>query len=214
MQEQHPCYYPGEFAPPTKMHLNALYWLLNRPEVSHVNVVVGKTNGPISQDQKARMWEMLLKSHFSPQATIVKSKENGPLSEVYSLFELKPDKPAYIALDEKSSRNKKLQKKFSKFPHYGMQLLQSQFYKSSAALHQAAQNNDVQAAKEELPDDFSDEQVNEYLSILKENVQHDEPLVDKSPLLKSYSEQYQEMFNDGFWKSVFNPMTNESDSHE
>ena len=211
MQEQHPCYYPGEFAPPTKMHLNALYWLLNRPEVGHVNVVVGKTNGPISQDQKARMWEMLLKSHFSPQATVIKSKENGSLSEIYSLFELKPDKPAYIALDEKSSRNKKLQKKFSKFPHYGMQLLPSQFHKSSMALHQAAKDNDIEAAKEQLPEDFSDEQISEYLSILKETVQHDEPLIDKSPLLKSYSEQYKEMFNDGFWKNVFEPIAEEND---
>lgn len=208
MQQQHPCYYPGEFAPPTKMHLNALYWLLNRPEVSHVNVVIGKDNGPISQDQKARMWEILLKSHFSPQATIIKAKNNGSLSEVYSLFELKPDKPAYIALDETSARNKKLQKKFSKFPHYGMQLIPSQFYKSSAALHQAAQNNDTQAAKEELPDDFTDTQVDEYLSILNEKV-HDEPLVDKSPLLKDYKQQYQEMFNDGFWKSVFGPISQE-----
>jgi hypothetical protein len=159
------------------------------------------------------MWEMLLKSHFSPQATIIKAKENGPLTEVYSLFEVKPDKPAYIALDEKSSRNKKLQAKFAKFPNYGMQLLPSQFYKSSAALHQAAQSNDIQAAKEQLPDDFTDDQVNEYLSIMNEKV-NDEPLIDKSPLLKSYSEQYQEMFNDGFWKSVFNPMANEIDSHE
>jgi hypothetical protein len=94
-----------------------------------------------------------------------------------------------------------------------MQLLPSQFYKSSAALHQAAQNNDTQTAKEQLPDDFTDDQVNEYLSIMNEKV-NDEPLIDKSPLLKSYSEQYQEMFNDGFWKSVFNPMANEIDSNE
>jgi len=209
MQEQYPCYYPGEFAPPTKMHLNALHWLLTRPEVGHVNVVIGKTNGPITQDQKARMWEVLIKSSFSPQATIIKAKEKGPLSEVYSIFEVKPQNPAYIALDEKSARNKKLQAKFSRFPYYGMQLVPSQFYKSSAALQQAAQNNDVQAAKEELPDDFSDEQVNEYLSIMNEK-SHDEPLVDKSPLLKNYKQQYQEMFNDGFWKNVFNPVAEEN----
>lgn len=208
MQEQHPCYYPGEFAPPTKMHLNALYWLLNKPEVSHVNIVIGKDNGPITQEQKAKMWEILLKSSFSPQATIVKSKENGPLSEVYSIFEEKPQRPAYIALDEKSARNKKLQKKFNKFPYYGMQLIPSQFYKSSAALHQAAQNNDIEGVKQELPDDFSDAQVNEYMSILNQKVE-DAPLVDKSPLLKDYKQQYQEMFSDGFWKSVFQPMSQE-----
>lgn len=208
MQEQHPCFYPGEFAPPTKMHLNALYWLLNRPEIGHVNVVIGKTNGPISQDQKARLWEILLKSNFSPQATILKSKENGPLTEVYSLFEAKPDQPGYIALDEKSARNKKFQEKFARFPNYGMQLIPSQFSKSSSKLYEAIQNEDMEVIKNELPEDFSEDQIKEYSSILKE-VNKDEPLVDKSPLLKSYSEQYKEMFNDGFWKSVFSPMGEE-----
>lgn len=205
MQEQHPCYYPGEFAPPTKMHLNALYWLLNRPEVSHVHVVIGKDNGPISQDQKAKMWEMLMKSSFSPQATIIKSKVNGALSEVYSIFEEKSDKPAYVALDEKAARNKKLHKKFDKFPYYGMQLLPSQFFKSSSTLHQAAIDGDHGAAKAELPDDFSDTQIDEYMKILSTPSIDDETLEDKSPLI-NYKEQYTNKFSDGFWKSVFEPI--------
>ena len=204
MQEQHPCYYPGEFAPPTKMHLNALYWLLNIPEVGHVNVVIGKDNGPISQDQKAKMWEMLLKSEFSPQATIIKSKGKGPLGEVYSIFEEK-GKPAYLALDEKSARNKELQKKFARFPYYGMQLLPSQFYKSSANLHKAALDGDKEAVKAELPDDFSDSQIDEYMQILSKPSVTDEPLEDKSPLI-NYKEQYANKFSDGFWKSVFEPL--------
>jgi hypothetical protein len=204
MQEQHPCYYPGEFAPPTKMHLNALYWLLNRPEISHVHVVIGKDNGPISQDQKAKMWEMLMKSSFSPQATVIKSKDNGPLSEVYSIFEEK-GKPAYLALDEKAARNKGLQKKFAKFPNYGMQLLPSQFYKSSANLHQAAIDGDKETVKSELPDDFSDSQIDEYMRILSKPVVTDEPLEDKSPLI-NYKEEYTKKFSDGFWKSVFEPL--------
>ena len=208
MEQQHPCYYPGEFAPPTKMHLNVLYWLLNRPEVGHVNVVVGKTNGPISQDQKVRLWEILLKSKFSPQATVIKSKDLGPLNEVYSLFDAKPDQAGYIALDEKAARDKRLQEKFARFPNYGMQLIPSQFSKSSSILYEAIQNEDKEAIKKELPEDFSEAQIEEYSSILKENIK-DEPLVDKSPLIKSYSEHYKEMFNDGFWKSVFQPMGEE-----
>jgi hypothetical protein len=188
------------------MHLNALYWLLNRPEISHVHVVIGKDNGPISQDQKAKMWEMLMKSSFSPQATVIKSKENGPLSEVYSIFEAKSDKPAYVALDEKTARNKKLQNKFDKFPYYGMQLLPSQFFKSSANLQQAIQNDDRAAVKGELPDDFSDTQVDEYMRILKApSTLSDEPLQDKSPLI-NYKEEYTKKFSDGFWKSVFEPL--------
>lgn len=201
MQEQHPCYYPGEFAPPTKMHLNALYWLLNRPEVSHVHIVIGKDKGPISQDQKSRMWEMLLKSNFSPQATVIKSKDKGPLSEVYSIFEGK-DKPAYLALDEKAARNKKLQAKFAKFPNYGMQLLPSQFYRSSANLHQAAIDGDRNTVKSELPDDFSDSQIDEYMSLLSRPQIKDEPVEEKSPLI-NYKEEYINKFNDGFWSSVF-----------
>lgn len=205
MQEQHPCYYPGEFAPPTKMHLNALYWLLNRPEVSHVHVVIGKDNGAISQNQKAKMWEMLMKSIFSPQATVIKSKDNGSLSEVYSIFEEKRDKPAYLALDEKTARNKKLHKKFEKFPYYGMQLIPSQFSKSSSNLHQAAIDGDRETAKAELPDDFSDTQIDEYMKILSTPSVDDETLEDKSPLI-NYKEQYTQKFNDSFWKSVFEPL--------
>lgn len=214
MEEQYPCYYPGEFAPPTKMHLNALYWLLNRPEVSHVHVVLGKDNGgPISQQQKARMWEMLLKSSFAPQATIIKAKDNGSLSEVYSIFEAKKDTAAYIALDEKAARNKKLQKKLSNFPHYGFQIIPSQFFGSSKALYQAAQNDDRDAAKSELPDDFSDASIDEYMFILKAPRQEEEPVEEKSPLL-NYKEQYTQKFTDGFWKKVFEPMADETTNNQ
>jgi hypothetical protein len=207
--EQHPCYYPGEFSPPTKMHLNALYWLLNRPEVSHVHVVIGKDQpGGITQEQKAKLWEILLKSSFSPEATVIKSKDNGPLSEVYSVFEKKPESAAYIALDEKSARNKKFQKKFDKFPAYGIQLVPSQFFKSSNNLYQAVQNDDKETVKSELPDDFSDAQIDEYMKILKQPVLSDEPVEEKSPLL-NYKEQYNSKFNDGFWKSVFELKNNE-----
>jgi hypothetical protein len=204
MQEQHPCYYPGEFAPPTKMHLNAMHWLLNRPEVSHVHVVIGKDNGPIGQNQKAKLWELLMKSSFSPQATVIKSKDKGPLSEIYSIFNEKRDKPGYIALDEKAARHKKLQEKFDQFPNYGMQLIPSQFSKSSAKMHKAVLEGDFETVKAELPPDFSDVQIEEYMSILKQPAS-DSPLDDK-PHIINYKEQYTKKFDDGFWKSVFEPL--------
>lgn len=212
MQEQHPCYYPGEFAPPTKMHLNAMHWLLNRPEVSHVHVVIGKDNGPIGQNQKAKLWELLMKSSFSPQATVIKSKDKGPLSEIYSIFNEKRDKPGYIALDEKSARHKKLQEKFDQFPNYGMQLIPSQFSKSSAKMHKAVLEGDFETVKAELPPDFSDVQIEEYMSILKKPVS-DSPLDDKSHII-NYKEQYTKKFDDGFWKSVFEPMAESIELNE
>jgi hypothetical protein len=208
MQEQHPCFYPGDFAPPTKMHLNALYWLLNRPEISNVHIVLGSqpTKG-ITQEQKTELWEMLLKSHFSPQATVHKGKAKGPLSEIYEIFDLKKDKPAYVALHEKGATNKEFQEKFKNFPHYGIQIIPSQFFKSSNKALNAAHNKDVKALKEELPSDFSDDQINNYMSILSKPTDPEAP-IDNSPLI-NYKEVYAKKFNDTFWKSVFEPVNKE-----
>ena len=86
-----------------------------------------------------------------------------------------------------------------------MQLLPSQFFKSSSTLHQAAIDGDRGAAKEELPDDFSDTQIDEYMKILSNPPIEDETLEDKSPLI-NYKEEYTKKFSDGFWKSVFEPI--------
>jgi hypothetical protein len=86
-----------------------------------------------------------------------------------------------------------------------MQLLPSQFSKSSLKLHQAAIDGDRTSAKAELPDDFSDSQIDEYMRILSKPVVTDEPLEDKSPLI-NYKEEYTKKFSDGFWNSVFQPL--------
>ena len=86
-----------------------------------------------------------------------------------------------------------------------MQLIPSQFSKSSANLHQAAIDGDKEAVKAELPDDFSDSQIDEYMKILSKPPVTDEPLKDNSPII-NYKEQYTKKFDDGFWKSVFEPL--------
>jgi hypothetical protein len=94
-----------------------------------------------------------------------------------------------------------------------MQLLPSQFYKSSANLHQAAIDGDKASVKSELPDDFSDSQIDEYMKILSKPSVTDEPLEDKSPLI-NYKEEYTKKFSDGFWKSVFEPMAESIELNE
>jgi hypothetical protein len=204
--QSYPCFYPGEFSPPTKLHLNTVHWLLSKPEVHRVNIVLGKDQpGQITQDQKDKLWDILLKSSFSPQAGVVKSKENGPISEIYSLFIKNRNMPAFIALDEKASRDKNFQKKFDDFPHYGIQIVPSQFSKSSRRIMTAIQNNDVEAVRSELPQDFTDDMVEAYMSIIRAKPDSTEEPEEKSPNL-GYMSQFSEMFNDGFWKSVFQPM--------
>lgn len=208
-QLRYPCFYPGDFAPPTKMHLNTLHWLLSKPEVGHVNVVLGKSKpGEITQEQKKALWEILLKSSMAPQASVIVSKGNGPISEIYDIFSKKKDMPSYIALDEKSSRNKKFQEKFEVFPHYGIQLIPSQFKMSSDKVIKAVQDNDDDLLKSELPSDFNSDMIKSYKEILKQKNDPEAP-EEMSPNL-NYKDRYISMFNDGFWKSVFNPINNDN----
>lgn len=204
-ERSYPCYYPGEFSPPTKYHLNTLHWLLNKPEVHHVNVVLGYgENGPITQSQKYKLWEILLRSRFSPQASIIRSKKDGPLSEIHNIFNKERNLPAYVALDEKASRNLKLQERFQNFPYFGIQIIPSQFHQSSRILLNAIKNDDFEGVKNELPPDFSDDAVKSYMDVLKTPVQDPEAPEEQSPYV-DYKSKYASMFNDGFWKSVFSP---------
>ena len=205
MERSYPCFYPGEFSPPTKYHLNTLHWLLSKPEIHRVNVVLGADqSGQVTQEQKAKLWEMLLRSNFAPQAGIIKSKQHGPISEIYEAFNKDKNLPAYLAVDEKSSRNKKLQEKFENFPYFGIQIIPSQFHKSSKNLWSAAQNNDFEGVKSELPGDFTDDMVESYMEILRPKQQDPEAPEENSPYT-DYKSRYMNMFNDGFWKSVFQP---------
>ena len=205
----YPCFYPGEFSPPTKYHLNTLHWLLAKPEIHHVNVVIGSDQSTqLSQKQKQELWDMLFKSSYAPQATILKAKQHGPISHIYETFNKDKKLPAYIALDEKSSRNKKLQEKFERFPYFGIQIVPSQFHKSSKNIISAAQQNNVEGVKKELPDDFSDDMVQKYMEIINPKNQQIETFIGKeSPT--DYKSRYTQMFNKEYWDKMFQPMAEE-----
>jgi len=213
IEPQYPCYYPGEYSPPTKMHLNTVHWLLQKPEIAHVHIVIGKdVPGQPTQEQKAKLWELLLKSKFAPQASIIKSKENGPVSEIYETFNKKKTLPGFIALDEKASRNKKFQSRFECFPYYGIQLVPSQYYKSSKSVMDAIQSGDDNVIRTNLPEDFTEEMIEAYIKILKAPEPSE---VQSKPIhINNYKEQYTKMFDDGFWKSVFQPMSDTVEINE
>lgn len=205
IERSYPCFYPGEFSPPTKYHLNTVQWLLNKPEVHRVNVVIGNSKpGQLSQEQIHELWDMLLKYDFAPQAGLIKAKQQGPISHIYETFNKDKNLPAYIALDEKSSRNMKLQEKFEQFPYFGIQIIPSQFHKSSKNLMSCAQNNDFEGIKRELPDGVSDDFIKRYVAIINQNQQDPEAPEEKSPYI-DHKSRYMNMFSDGFWKSLFQP---------
>ncbi len=204
-QLKYTCFYPGEFSPPTKMHLNTLHWLLSKPEIGHVNVVIGSTGvNEITQEQKKSLWELLLKSSMAPQATIITSKSKGSISEIYDILLKKSDMPCFIALDEKSARNSKLQEKFDIFPNYGISLIPSQFKKSSSRVISALQDSNNERLKMELPEDFSEDMIQAYRDVLTKVNDPEAPQEMSKDI--DYKKRYEAMFNDGFWNNVFLPI--------
>ena len=213
MYKKFPCYYPGDFNPPTKFHLNTVEWLLSRPEIGHVYIVVGNHDkNQLYQEKKVELWEMLIKSAFSPNISIIKSKEDHQVQEIKNVVGKKKEAPFYIALTEKMGRNMDLQKAFEEFKHYQMEIIPSQFNASSKQLIDAVVKGDKATVKTLLPDNITEKGVEDYIEILKKGQDPEAPQ-ENSPYI-DYKNQYINKFNDGFWTNVFTPMVNESISYK
>lgn len=206
MYKKFPCYYPGEFNPPTKFHMNTVEWLLAQPEIGHVYVVLGNEDNPeqLYQDKKAKLWEMMIKSSFSPNVSIIKSKDKHHVAEVFDILSSKRQIPCYVAVDEKTARNKEINEKFNEYGNQELQLIPSQFKKSSKQMLEAILENKPGVVKELLPKSFTNEAVDEYIKIIKKSEDPESPQ-ERSSMI-NYHDAYLNKFNDGFWKSVFEPM--------
>jgi len=207
MYKKFPCYYPGDFNPPTKFHINTVEWLLNRPEIGHVYVVLGNHDkNQLYQDKKAKLWEMLIKSSFSPNVSVIKSVKHHQIKEIKNHIGKKKETPFYIALDEGLAKSLELQKHFDEFPNYSMEIIPSQFKKSSDSMIKAVVDDDKRKVKSLLPDTFNDQSVKDYIEILKNQDDPESPQ-ERSPYI-DYKQKYINKFNDGFWSNVFEHVAN------
>lgn len=205
MYNKFPCYYPGDFNPPTKYHLNTVEWLLGRPEIGHVYIVVGNDNpNQLTQEKKIKLWEMLIRHSFSPNVSILKSKDDHAVNEIKNALGKKKEMPFFIAMDEKMARNAEIQEHFSEFPNFQIEIIPSQFNKSSQQMIQAVLDKNNKVVKSLLPGQFNDQAVSDYVDTMKQYNDTEAP-DEKSPAI-DYKTHYINKFNDGFWKEVFTPM--------
>lgn len=208
MYNKFPCYYPGDFNPPTKYHLNTMEWLLGRPEIGHVYIVVGNDDpNQLVQEKKIKLWEMLIRRSFSPNVSILRAKEGHALNEIKHSLDKKKETPFFIAMDEKMARNRKMQEHFGEFPNFQIEIIPSQFNKSSEQMIQAVLDRDDKTVKSLLPAEFNDQSVDDYVGIMKQSKDMEAP-DEKSPAI-DYKTHYINKFNDGFWKEVFAPIAEE-----
>ncbi len=166
--QQYPCFYPGTFAPPTKNHLNAAFWLESRPEVSQVIVVLGKEddNG-VTQDQKFDIWSLYLKTTNARNIVIEKSSSGSSLKCIYDKFSKNPNLATFIAVDQITAKNDTFMETFDRFANYKIQLIPSQSEEDSDKMLAAANSNDYRDFKRYLPNEVSDEGGKRCFDLLK-----------------------------------------------
>lgn len=191
------CFYIGDFNPPTRYHLETAKWLASRPNITEVCIVVGKSEpGGLSQDQKTQLWEIYFKAEPAFGLRCHKSEKSNSLVEVHNIIAKDPQMPCYIALDEKSAKNKKLQSYFESFPNYQIELIPSQYKNYSKKMLDCYSERAKHKFKSLLPPTCNEEQCNKAWEIMGQNKKNEPKTYD------DLMEKYIKTFNDGFWKSV------------
>ena len=105
-----------------------------------------------------------------------------------------PNTEAFIAMDEKSARNKSFINYFDKFKNIQIELIPSQYETSSKNMMKAVANDDLDTLKRFIPDTFSDDDIDSLIQILKPDAEAPD---ESSEQLK---ERVIQSFGKDFWK--------------
>lgn len=201
-KDQNICFYPGDFNPPTKYHLNEAFFLKTLREVNQVVILLGESReNEISQDVKYNIFDIYNRTRYSPGISIEKAKpgEGNSFQYLAKFLEKHPDIKCYIALDAKTAKSDGANRLFSKFENVEYQIIKSPYKKASSDMLKAVENDDIKDFMEFLPEGLNQSQIDEIFNMLK---------VKKEPVEKEdvqdIKEVYTRMFDDGFWKSVLN----------
>jgi len=193
------CYYTGEFAPPTKDHFDTAKMLETRPGVTRVIVVIGNDNSDVlSQKDKFEIWQTYLKSEMCPRISLEMTEDKSSLAHLISLLDKKPNKNAFVAIDENNGKSENFNRIFNKYPGVEYQLIPSQFRKESQEFIRSAKEDDDVKFKNILPINIDDSTAKNIKSMFKK--EEDEPVDEQSPSIKEY------VLNkmDNFWKKILN----------
>ena len=184
------CYYVGAFAPPTKFHAKTALWLSTRPQINGVAIVLGNDDeSSVSHEQKKKLWEVLLQGYPLSKVTIVEAPDEKSITYVYNQLCKNPEAQCYLGLDEDTARGKNFNTHFAPFLQAKVELIPSQYKKSSKKLLEFVRNGDKNGFKTLMPDTFTPNLIEEAWRVF----QTDD---------KSLKEKYSGMFDASYWKKA------------
>lgn len=137
-QPKFPCFYPIFSLPPNIFHFNSAQILSHRDGVSSVIIIIPNINYDyLNQDQAAELFRLYAAGSAMMDFRIEKSSNHNAFQEIIDRFKQDANLSAFVALDEKTARSKQFNDIFQVYNNMEVQLLPSNFDKTSDKMRQA-----------------------------------------------------------------------------
>ena len=166
------CYYPIFTIPPTIFHYNTAQLLSKKHGVSGVIVLIPKINTDyLNQDQAVKLFELYMVGSPVMDVKIEKAEHENPLMDIKAKFSKEPDLSSFLALDEKIARSPEFNRSFSANNNLELQLVPSNFEKSSAKMKQALETGNRVEFLKYVPAHLTDIQKNDCWNSVHSEIQ-------------------------------------------
>lgn len=204
------CFYPGDFNPPTKGHLNEVLWLQTLPDVSQVTILLGEDRqGEIPQESKEKIWNIYLQAYPNRGINIQKMKpgEGSSFQYLIKMLDKTPDTTAFVALDDATARKESTNRTFQRFSNVEYQILKSSYLNASAKMRKAVEEDNDKMFMRLIPGMLSQSQIKEVKDLVKNKIEEEKPEENKEVI----SEKFYDLFGE-FFKGKINLNENNDNS--
>jgi hypothetical protein len=158
MHQKFPCFYPIFNLPPNVFHFNTAVVLSTRENIGTVYVIIPNIKYTyLDQDQCVDLLRAFGSAHPMMEITIQKSQFENPFEDIKNRFKKDPNLMAYIALDEKTARSSEFNEAFTNFHNLEIELVPSNFQKTSNKMRQAIETGDKKEFMKYIPEKLSPE---------------------------------------------------------
>jgi hypothetical protein len=193
MKHKFPCFYPIFNLPPNVFHFNTAVVLSTRENIGSVYVIIPNIKYTyLDQDQCVDLFKAYGAAHPMMEISIQKSPFDNPFEDIKNRFRKDPNLMGYIALDEKTARSSEFNEAFKDYPNLEIELIPSNFEKTSVKMRHAIETGDKKEFLKYIPDKLSPEYKEDCWNLV-------------------HTEISEQVFSKKFWKKLLTENIDSSD---
>lgn len=158
MHDKLTCFYPLFNLPPSVFHFNTAIVLSQKENIGGVIVIIPDIkNTYLDQDQCFKLWQLYRTSYPMMDIRVELTNEQNTFQEIKKRFSKDPSLSAYIAVDEKTARSTEFNTAFHGFDKMEVELVPSNFEKTSKKMRDAIEQGDKETFLKYVPESLTDE---------------------------------------------------------